>query len=593
MNLSYQKINVNMHTALTIYKGIGAKFLLESATLQNSRGRYSILVRENNFILSKEIYNGKFCYFFKQKSRDLYAKQQADFSLNSHSQNFNHLETNTESKMNAKVLEDSKKQGKESRINYDKFDLLNLESYENLPRILDKLRPNIQSIRDARHQNAQYNIKNDSPKLDFLSLASMLRELYPSLPSELESIPIPLGGLGFLCYEFFSECENVSFNKPSLQEIIENSNTNQLINSNNNEKSYIPECLLVFPQECVIFDHFYDEAYIVVCAPNEKGLDSKSQVESLVAEIQSCTHKQIQKVLPAKAQERNMKDMSIHNINNDEALNSKVIYEDSKEWYQEYVTKITKEIYKGTFLQCVLSRAIVIQSNMNPLYVYESLRRINPSPYMYYLNFDDFCIVGASPELMIKCKHGIQTLKPIAGTRKRGKTLQEDRILEDELLNDSKENAEHLMLIDLARNDIGRNSTIGSVRIQTYKSIEKYSSVMHIVSEINGEIRDDKNQNDCLRACFPAGTVSGAPKIEAIKKLASYETHKRGFYSGAIIYFERNGDIDSAITLRSTLYMNGKYYLQVGAGIVMDSMPEFEYMETSNKIKTIYDIIMQ
>ncbi|WP_233707791.1 anthranilate synthase component I family protein [Helicobacter aurati] len=557
MNLSYQKINVNMHTALTIYKGINAKFLLESATLQSTKGRYSIIVRESNFILSKEINNNKAHYFFKQKIRNM-----------SHSQ-------------------DSYKQNATS---FQAFDLLKLKDYQSLPQILQKIQHQIES------QASDVAVHN-SYKLNFLKLAEMFRELHPVIPNELESIPIPLGGLGFLSYEFFNECERIEFNKPSLQDIVQaqsqSLHQDSKLQMQDNTES-LPECLLVFPQECIIFDHFYDEAYIVVCVSNQSGLDSKQQVESLIAEIQSCTYQETHKVLATNyAQVTNVTNTSSDTTESHKALYSKIIYEDSKEWYQEHVAKITQEIYKGTFLQCVLSRAIVIASNMNPLYVYESLRRINPSPYMYYLDFDTFCIVGASPELMLRCKQGIQTLKPIAGTRKRGKTLQEDKCLEEELLNDSKENAEHLMLIDLARNDIGKNATIGSVELKSYKTIEKYSSVMHIVSEVSGQIGDNKTPNDCLMASFPAGTVSGAPKIEAIKKLESYENHKRGFYAGTIIYFERNGDLDSAITLRSTLYKDEKYYLQVGAGIVMDSTPESEYTETSNKIKTIYNILMQ
>lgn len=561
-----------MHTALNIYKGIKAKILLESATLQSAKGRYSILVRESNFILSKNIINNEVHYFFKQKIKNQEYRKQNDNNHNSI----------------------------EPQHRLQTFNLLNLASYSSLPVSLQRIKPQIESLQ-KNHNNSQ-NIQH---KLNFLTLANMLRELYPSIPSTLKSIPLPLGGLGFLSYEFFSECENINFHKPSLQDIagISNikpqyQNAHSPIKDSNTES--IPECLLVFPQECIVFDHFYDEAYVIVCVPYESGLDSKIQVESLIAEIQHCNYQETSMTLAtidSKEKHTNSfaskKSSTSNDANNHDTLYSQIIYEDSKEWYQEHVTKITQEIYKGTFLQCVLSRAIVIASNMNPLYVYESLRRINPSPYMYYLDFDEFCIIGASPEVMLRCKQGKQTLRPIAGTRKRGATFEEDKALEKELLEDSKENAEHLMLIDLARNDIGKNATIGSVKLEAYKVIERYSTVMHIVSEISGEIREDKTPYDCLLASFPAGTVSGAPKIEAIKKLASYETHKRGFYAGTIIYFERNGDLDSAITLRSTLYAKGNYYLQVGAGIVMDSTPDSEYIETSNKIKTIYDILMQ
>lgn len=503
MDLVYERLNANMHTPLAVYKGLNAKFLLESASLESAKGRYSILVRNINFSLQK----------IQQDSATFYMFQEV---------------TSNNSQQNL-------------------YNLTALQNYENLPKILQSLQQHLCTTQELDVLSFQ--------TIDFFSLANLLRESYPQIPQELMSLPLPLGGLGYVSYEFFSECESMLFTKKPLYEA--------------------PEAMLIFPQECIIFDHFYDEMYLVVSSYEGSTLDCKKQLECLKQDILNLQHTQTQK-FSTKAQQ----------------LESKIIYEDSKEWYEKHVSIIKDEIYKGTFLQCVLSRAIAIQSNMNPLYFYETLRRNNPSPYMYFLDFDDFKIIGASPEVMVQCKEGIQMLRPIAGTRKRGKNLHEDNELAKDLLNDEKENAEHLMLVDLGRNDIGRNAKIGSVKLDSYRIIEKYSSVMHIVSQVSGEILDGKTSSDCFKACFPAGTVSGAPKIEAIKKLAIYEQHARSIYSGAILYFTRQGDLDSAITLRSSVFKDNIYYLQAGAGIVMDSIPENEFIETCNKMKALCDILL-
>ncbi|MWV66666.1 anthranilate synthase component I family protein [Helicobacter saguini] len=437
-----------------------------------------------------------------------------------------------------------------------------IESKTKLDSIKNSKNPNfIESKLDSKHTSSPTTTKDSiESKLDFLTLATMFRQMYPNLPQELQDLPLPFGGLGYVAYEFFSECENITFSKNALYDA--------------------PEAILAFPKECIIFDHFFDEAYIVVSAFKGGEFDTQKRLQNIESKMQKV---------------RNIKTIE------SKKLESKILYEDSKEWYKKYVKVIKNEIYKGTFLQCVLSRAMSIQSNLNPLSFYEKLRRNNPSPYMYFLDFGDFKIIGASPEVMLKCKNGVQTLRPIAGTRRRGATLSEDNALANELLNDEKESAEHLMLVDLGRNDIGRSASPGSVKIDAFRVIERYSSVMHIVSQVSGEIAADKNVNDCFKACFPAGTISGAPKIEAISKLELYETHARGIYSGAILYFTRNGDLDSAITLRSCVYKGihsqnaenlGIYYLQAGAGIVIDSNEEAEYLETCKKMQALREILI-
>ncbi len=478
MSFIYRRINANMHTPLFVYKALKAKFLLESASMESGKGRFSIILRDLNFGISKDADSYRF----------------HDFNEN--------------------------------------------KVYSHIPKHL---------IRDGL----------DIEKLDFLSISNILKDSFEKIPKELESLPLPFGGLGYVSYEFFSECEKFNFSKKPLYDA--------------------PTAMLVFPRECIVFDHLYDEMYLVIATPKESDINVKDCMDRLENEV-----------LHLSSQHRANTQKTLDNL----ALQSSIVYEDSREYYEKHVEIIKEEIYKGTFLQCVLSRALSIQSNMNPMYFYEELRRNNPSPYMYYLDFDDFKIIGASPEVMLRCDMGRQILRPIAGTRRRGNDVMEDRELELNLLADEKENAEHLMLVDLGRNDIGKCSKVGSVKLEQFRVVEKYSKVMHIVSQVSGEIESNKTSIDCFKACFPAGTVSGAPKIEAIKRLNSYEPHGRGIYSGAIMLFKQNGDLNSAITLRSAVFKDGIYYLQAGAGIVLDSIPHNEYIETCSKMEALRSILI-
>lgn len=263
------------------------------------------------------------------------------------------------------------------------------------------------------------------------------------------------------------------------------------------------------------------------------------------------------------------------------------------------VELLKNEIYVGNLLQCVPSQSLEITSDLPPLQAYENLRASNPSPYMYYFDFGEYQIIGSSPEVLIKVQSdseenfALLTTRPIAGTRPRGKNALEDSKLEGELKDNIKENAEHLMLLDLGRNDIGKVALPNSVCVTQERIIEKYARVMHLVSEVQGKM-DLKlhKKTDALFATFPAGTVSGAPKIQAIKTIESLESHKRGIYAGAIGYFSKNGDMDFAITIRTAIYQKGVYYLQAGAGVVYDSIPSEEYKETQNKMLSLVEAIM-
>ncbi|HZG78317.1 MAG TPA: anthranilate synthase component I family protein, partial [Paenibacillus sp.] len=257
----------------------------------------------------------------------------------------------------------------------------------------------------------------------------------------------------------------------------------------------------------------------------------------------------------------------------------------TKEQFLANVVKAKEYIRAGDIFQVVLSQRFEMDTDVSPLHVYRVLRTMNPSPYMYYLKMGEERIVGTSPELLVRVEGGKVQTRPIAGTRPRGKTPEADQALERELLADEKELAEHLMLVDLGRNDIGRVSVPGTVKVDAYMEIERYSHVMHIVSNVSGEMRKDKDFYDAFLSCMPAGTVSGAPKLRAMEIIAELEHEARGAYAGAIGYLGFSGNLDTCITIRTIIFREGKAYVQAGAGIVWDSVPEKEYEETVNKAK--------
>ena len=255
--------------------------------------------------------------------------------------------------------------------------------------------------------------------------------------------------------------------------------------------------------------------------------------------------------------------------------------------FESMVCKAKEYIRAGDIFQVVVSQRLSRHVNAAPFTVYRALRSINPSPYMFFLDFQDLHIIGASPELLVRVEDGEVTIHPIAGTRKRGDDLQSDQQLADELKNDPKERAEHVMLVDLGRNDVGRVSIPGSVKVSQFMEIERYSHVMHLVSNVTGQLRPELTSYDALRAGFPAGTVSGAPKIRAMEIISELEGEQRGVYAGAVGYFSHSGNLDTAITLRTMVIQNGRAYIQAGGGIVADSSPSEEYQESMNKAKAL------
>jgi anthranilate synthase component 1 len=252
------------------------------------------------------------------------------------------------------------------------------------------------------------------------------------------------------------------------------------------------------------------------------------------------------------------------------------------------VERIKQYILDGDCMQVVISQRLSIPFVARPLDLYRALRGLNPSPYMYFLDFDEFQVVGSSPEILVRLEDGEVTVRPIAGTRRRGHTEEEDQALEAELLADPKELAEHLMLIDLGRNDAGRVAQIGTVRLTDKMEVERYSHVMHIVSNVTGQLDPDMSAIDVLRATFPAGTVSGAPKIRAMEIIDELEPVKRGVYSGAVGYLSWNGNMDTAIAIRTAVIKQGQLHIQAGAGVVADSIPDLEWKETMNKGRAVF-----
>ena len=256
--------------------------------------------------------------------------------------------------------------------------------------------------------------------------------------------------------------------------------------------------------------------------------------------------------------------------------------------YYEAVDKVKEYVLAGDVMQVVPSQRMNIPFEAPPLNLYRALRNLNPSPYMYYLDLDDFHIVGSSPEILARLEKGLVTVRPIAGTRRRGYSEEEDLALEEELLADPKEIAEHLMLIDLGRNDVGRIAETGSVELTDKMVVERYSHVMHIVSNVTGRLKGEKSAIDVLRATLPAGTLSGAPKIRAMEIIDELEPVKRGVYGGAVGYISWAGDMDTAIAIRTAVIKDGQLYVQAGGGVVADSIPRLEWKETHNKARAMF-----
>ena len=345
----------------------------------------------------------------------------------------------------------------------------------------------------------------------------------------------------------------------------------------NPDRTGIPQALLIRPRVMVIFDNIRHEMMIALPIRHHAGncdLDARSIYDAALAELDA-VETRLSGPLHATAQHSALPpELPVsHNVPPDR--------------FRDMVNQAIEYIHAGEIFQVVLSQRLRLPFDLPSFDLYRALRRINPSPFLFHLKLGGFSLVGSSPEILVRVRKGRITIRPIAGTRKRGHDGMEDQALADELLADPKERSEHLMLLDLGRNDVGRAASIGSVRVTERFQIERYSHVMHIISNVEGQLRDDLDSLDALFAGFPAGTVSGAPKIRAMEIIDELEAEKRSFYGGCIGYFDGNGDIDSCIALRTCLVKDGEIIVQAGAGVVADSDPEAEHQECLNKARAI------
>lgn len=367
----------------------------------------------------------------------------------------------------------------------------------------------------------------------------ILKTLLPNRDAVVEGLPFTGGALGYIGYDAVGVYEPVKASKAdSLQ---------------------MPDIHLQLYETIVVFDHVRDDVTIITF---EDRLD---EIEQQLRLPEADPEPEVQ--LPLQFQSKT------------DAENFRFQVEQAKE-----------HIRKGDVFQLVLSQRLSAAYSGEAFHLYRKLRRQNPSPYQFFIEFDDYAVVGASPESLLTIRDGHMITNPIAGTRKRGRTETEDASLAQELANDEKERAEHQMLVDLSRNDVGRVAEIGSVEIPKYMVIEKYQHVMHLVSEVTGTLNNEMHPLDALVSCLPAGTVSGAPKVRAMQLVREFEEERRGVYGGAIGYIGFNGNLDVALAIRTFVMKDGQVHVQAGAGIVYDSDPQMEFEETLHKARSLTEV---
>ena len=391
----------------------------------------------------------------------------------------------------------------------------------------------------------------EEPTLE--SFRKLLAEIHIDLPQELP--PMSAGLFGYMAYDTVKLMERLP--------------------SGNRDALGVPDALFVRPTVMAIFDSVRDMVTVVTPVWPEPGVSAR-QAYARACERLADTVADFDRALPhSRASMEEIADLPPPTSNT------------TKSEYHAMVEKAKEYIRAGDIFQIVPSQRFEVPFTLPPLSLYRALRRTNPSPFMYFLDFGGFSVVGSSPEILVRVRDGQVTLRPLAGTRPRGATPAEDVALAEELLADPKELAEHLMLLDLGRNDGGRASKIGTVKVTEQFVIERYSHVMHIVSNVEGELDDSHDALDALIGGFPAGTVSGAPKVRAMEIIEELEKDKRHLYAGGIGYFSAGGAMDTAIVLRTAVVKDGVMHVQAGGGVVADSDPEAEYQETVNKAKAL------
>ena len=405
------------------------------------------------------------------------------------------------------------------------------------------------------HNNGKTTITENGKTIDldtpFLTLLREIQSHYNM--TKLPGIPSFTGGLvGYLGYETIAWVEDIPIHDESDLDV--------------------PDSVFMLFEDMIAFDHLKGSALVISNVNVDSKRDLKEQFDEAherVDSIGESLHSDVEYQTPIRVEKSTVSS----NFNQDV--------------FESAVLKAKKHIVAGDIFQIVLSQRFKRKTSVGATTLYRALRTINPSPYMFHLKINNFDIIGASPELLVKVEDGIVEIRPIAGTRHRGVTEAEDQVLADDLMSDEKECAEHLMLLDLGRNDVGRVSEYGSVTIPENMKIENYSHVMHIVSDVKGKLAKDKDPFDALMSGFPAGTVTGAPKIRAMEIIHELEQERRDIYSGAVGFFDFTGNVNTCIAIRTMLLKDGSAYFQSGAGIVHDSDPTKEFEETVNKAKAI------
>jgi anthranilate synthase component 1 len=406
-----------------------------------------------------------------------------------------------------------------------------------------------------------YQVVSSSGRAGADPFAPIAQELAKYKIISVEGLPRFTGGaVGYLSYETAARFEDLPTPK--------------------RDSLGLPESQFMFVDTLLVFDHVTHR--IKVCSHVRLNGNVEKSYQEAVHRIDALVDRLRQPLQPHHEQTK-----PPHPSDNE--LSSNFTRED----FEAGVGKIKEYISAGEAIQVVLSQRFAKVTHVAPLDIYRALRTISPSPYMFFFDMGDFCIIGASPEILLRVEGGTVITRPLAGTRPRGKDPDEDARLEQELRSDEKERAEHIMLVDLGRNDIGRVSEPGSVEVSDLMDVEKYSHVMHLVTHVQGKLRNDMTPFDALRACFPAGTVSGAPKIRAMQIIAELEPEKRGIYAGAVGYFSFTGNMDMAIAIRTIVMKDGVAYAQTGCGVVYDSVPQREYEETQNKARGMLKAIEQ
>ncbi len=406
----------------------------------------------------------------------------------------------------------------------------------------------------------QFQIEKNDKIISSKICADPLAEIESYLNSfsvpELDCLPRFYGGLvGYFSYD------TIRYIEPKLADCP------------NPDLLETPDILLMLSEQVIVFDNLSSRMFIIILVDPEQDNAYQNGQDELCKIAKKLSQTQL--TIKAEAQEKPVDESDFESGFTEQG-------------YKDAVEKARQYIIDGDAMQIVLSQRLSIPFTSEPINLYRALRGLNPSPYMYYLNLGDHYVVGSSPEILVRLENEKVEVRPIAGTRPRGANAAEDKALEEELLSDPKELAEHLMLIDLGRNDAGRVSETGTVELTEKMIVEHYSHVMHIVSNVEGKLKKGMSAMDVLRATFPAGTVSGAPKIRAMEIIDELEPVKRGIYSGAIGYLSWNGDMDTAIAIRTAVIKDNKLSIQAGAGIVYDSIPDMEWKETMNKGRAIF-----